>query len=219
VAGLCALGLWAAAALTGRRRAGPGGPVAEDLDQFVEDVAARLPGPLALRELCLAERLRRDGTATARVWAEVAARWDALAQPYPAAYARFRQGEAAMEGGDRAAAVAALRPARAAAAVLRAGPLLAAVDALGAAARLDLTVADRAAAPAPVPFGLTRREQEVVRLLCQGRTNRQIGRALYVTERTAGVHVSNIIAKMQVDNRGQVAALALRHGLCENGVP
>jgi DNA-binding CsgD family transcriptional regulator len=61
--------------------------------------------------------------------------------------------------------------------------------------------------------GLTARETEVLTLLAEGRTNREIGQALYITEKTASVHVSNILAKLGVSNRGEAAALARDLGL------
>jgi DNA-binding CsgD family transcriptional regulator len=65
------------------------------------------------------------------------------------------------------------------------------------------------AAPSPRSLGgLTARETEVLALLAEGRTNREIGSALYITEKTASVHVSNILAKLGVSNRGEAAAVA-----------
>jgi DNA-binding NarL/FixJ family response regulator len=53
----------------------------------------------------------------------------------------------------------------------------------------------------------------VLRLLSAGRTNRQIGEELFISTKTASVHVSNILAKLQVSNRGEAAAAARRLGL------
>jgi DNA-binding NarL/FixJ family response regulator len=70
------------------------------------------------------------------------------------------------------------------------------------------------AAPSPVAsLGLTRREAEVLALLAEGRTNRQIGQALFITEKTASLHVSHILAKLGVAGRGEAAAVAHRLGL------
>lgn len=60
------------------------------------------------------------------------------------------------------------------------------------------------------PFGLTSREREVLDLVAQGRTNRQIGETLFISAKTASVHVSNILAKLGVANRGEAAAVAHR---------
>ena len=63
------------------------------------------------------------------------------------------------------------------------------------------------------PYGLTIREREVLALLVDGLTNRRIAEALFISESTASVHVSNIIGKLGVSNRVEAAATALRSGL------
>lgn len=63
------------------------------------------------------------------------------------------------------------------------------------------------------PSGLTPRELEVLRLLAQGRTNKEIAAELFIAERTASNHVSNILAKIHCGNRVEAAAFAHRHGL------
>jgi DNA-binding NarL/FixJ family response regulator len=80
----------------------------------------------------------------------------------------------------------------------------------------DPAPADRAtvaAATAGDPFGLTPRERQVLALLASGATNREIGTALLMAERTASVHVSRILAKLDVRSRTEAAAVAHRHGL------
>jgi DNA-binding NarL/FixJ family response regulator len=62
-------------------------------------------------------------------------------------------------------------------------------------------------------LGLTERELEVLRLLADGRTNRQIGEELFITPKTASVHVSRILGKLGVANRAEAAATAHRIGL------
>jgi DNA-binding NarL/FixJ family response regulator len=64
-------------------------------------------------------------------------------------------------------------------------------------------------------FGLTRREQEVLNLLAAGRTNRQIAGELFISEKTAGAHVSNILGKLGVAGRTEAASLALRANMEE----
>ena len=59
----------------------------------------------------------------------------------------------------------------------------------------------------------TPREAEVLALLAQGRTNRQIGAALYISEKTASVHVSNILAKLGANGRTEAVAIAASRGL------
>jgi DNA-binding NarL/FixJ family response regulator len=60
---------------------------------------------------------------------------------------------------------------------------------------------------------LTGREREVLALLVEGRTNRQIAGQLYISEKTVSVHVSNILAKLMVGSRTEAAAMARRQGL------
>ena len=68
-------------------------------------------------------------------------------------------------------------------------------------------------APRPAADALTAREREVLTLIAEGRTNRQIACQLAVTERTARTHVSNILAKLQLTSRTQAALWAVQEGL------
>lgn len=61
-------------------------------------------------------------------------------------------------------------------------------------------------------LGLTAREAEVLVLVAAGRTNRQIGEELYISDKTASVHVSNILRKLGVTSRMDAAAIAQRLG-------
>ena len=92
------------------------------------------------------------------------------------------------------------------------------VAALAARARLSLDVDDvpgEAAEDPAAALGLTAREREVLALVAIGRTNRQIADELFISENTAGVHVSNILGKLGVGGRGEAAAIAYRIGLVE----
>ena len=62
-------------------------------------------------------------------------------------------------------------------------------------------------------FGLTDREREILVLLAAGRSNPQIAGALFISPKTASVHVSNILAKLGVDSRVEAAAVAHRLGV------
>ena len=73
--------------------------------------------------------------------------------------------------------------------------------------------ATTAADATAVPFGLTARELEVLDLVAAGRTNRQIGERLFISEKTASVHVSRILAKLGARSRAQAAAMAGTVGL------
>jgi DNA-binding NarL/FixJ family response regulator len=66
---------------------------------------------------------------------------------------------------------------------------------------------------APGETELTAREREVLELVAAGRSNRQIAETLYIAEKTANVHVSNILRKLGVSSRGEAAAAAYRRGL------
>jgi DNA-binding CsgD family transcriptional regulator len=79
--------------------------------------------------------------------------------------------------------------------------------------RLAAATAPPAPPPELAPFGLTRREAEVLVLVAAGRTNRQIGQALFITPKTASIHVSRILAKLGAAGRGEAAAVAHRLGL------
>jgi DNA-binding CsgD family transcriptional regulator len=148
-------------------------------------------------------------------WLDAAAAFDEIGLRWPAAYARLRAAEAHVAAGERAAAAAPLVAARAAAEAMESAPLLDAVDALGRRARIRVEAAPEPA-PEPVaaaPLGLTPREHQVLLLLAEGRTNREIGEQLFMSEKTASVHVSRILAKLEVGGRVEAAAIAHRLGL------
>jgi DNA-binding NarL/FixJ family response regulator len=77
-------------------------------------------------------------------------------------------------------------------------------------------VATQPSAPvksAAADAGLTRRESDVLRLLVDGLSDREIGEALFISHRTAMTHVANILGKLALDSRTAAAAYALRNGL------
>jgi DNA-binding NarL/FixJ family response regulator len=151
----------------------------------------------------------------AEAWAAHAARWEELGRPYRAAYGRWREGEAAVAAGlPRERAGAALRSAGSTAERLGAQPLLREVEELARRARIDLGARREAEDPSE-RLGLTGRELDVLRLVANGRTNAQIGAELYMSPKTASVHVSHILAKLRVRTRIQAAAVAHRLGLTE----
>jgi DNA-binding CsgD family transcriptional regulator/tetratricopeptide (TPR) repeat protein len=201
-----------------RRRAAP---VAAELDRLVSlDVPqARHPGVLCNLLLAQAERSRLEGASDPERWHVAAAAWERLERPFEAAYARFRQAEALLVGGTpRHQAETVLRVAHQTAVALGAAPLRREIELLAQRGHLHLEAqVDTAAAEVPpspgASLGLTRREVEVLRLIAEGRSNRQIGQALFITEKTASVHVSHILAKLGVAGRGEAAAVAHRLGL------
>jgi DNA-binding CsgD family transcriptional regulator len=160
----------------------------------------------------LAERGRLErGAGDPSLWATAATGWDALGRPYEAAYARWREGEAiARAHGSRDELARVLAAAHAAARGVGSLHLADAIERLARRTRVTLPgVAATTAAPFP---DLTAREREVLALVANGRTNRQIAETLFITDKTASVHVSNILGKLGAANRGEAAALAHRAG-------
>jgi DNA-binding CsgD family transcriptional regulator/tetratricopeptide (TPR) repeat protein len=172
--------------------------------------------------LAEAEWARLEGASRPDAWHAVAEAWLRSNEPFAVAYARWREGEALLAGrGARADAMAPLRDAMSIAQALGASPLRVELDVLARRARLDLTETPTLDAP-PSPaaaLGITPRELEVLLLIADGRTNRQIADALFITEKTAGHHVSNLLGKLGVANRLEAAALAHRAGVGDPGPP
>ncbi len=162
-----------------------------------------------------AELTRLSGGSDPGAWLVAAAGFDELSRPGPAAYARLRAAEAYVAKGDRSAAAAPLAAVREAAAAMQATTLAEEADRLARLARVRVDVAEpaSASAPEPAPLGLTPREHQVLLLVAEGRTNREIGEELFMSEKTASVHVSRILAKLGVGGRVEAAAVAHRLGL------
>ncbi|GAA1992090.1 ATP-binding protein [Kitasatospora viridis] len=184
-----------AAAATVRQRAAK-------LGQLTDAMAA--PGPVER-----AERVTAQAWAGAD-WAPAVAAWRALDQPYPLAQALLRAGQAALTAGDRPDGSELLREAAGLAERLGARPLAGRIAELTARERLAGAAADR--------LGLTPRELEVLELVAQGRSNREIGERLFISAKTAGVHVSNLLPKLGAASRTEAAALALQLGLVRPAV-
>jgi ATP/maltotriose-dependent transcriptional regulator MalT len=157
----------------------------------------------------LAAELHRDDPAA---WREVADDWERCSRVPNAIYARVRQAGAYLAQGDRDAAEATARDAYAISTRVGFVPMSASMETLARTHGLDLGRSIVPETPAEA-VGLTAREREVLVLLSEGRTNRQIGEELFISTKTASVHVSNILAKLQVANRGEAAAAARRLGL------
>jgi DNA-binding CsgD family transcriptional regulator len=224
---LCWLGLRAAADVAEQQRATTGrwavdrdgtDELARTLARLDERAQARRAPPASEVRAAVAsgaaERSRLEGRSDPGRWGEAARRWDDLGFRAPATYCRWRQAEATLAGGDRAQALPLWRAAWREADDLGAAALRAAIEADAISAALPLT-ADREddVEAAAVPFGLTSRELEVLALVAAGRTNRQIGEALFISEKTASVHVSRILAKLGARSRAQAAAMASTVGL------
>jgi ATP/maltotriose-dependent transcriptional regulator MalT len=171
-----------------------------------------------------AEFIRAQGLEDPVAW-EAAA--DASARPrqvvYFEGYARWRAGAGflAQRGPDaRAAAREHLTRALAIAVALKAAPLRADIERVAARAHLSLSnakPAQRTATPSAYGLDLTRRELEVLQLVASGYSNREIGKELFIAEKTAGVHVSNVLGKLGVARRTEAVAAARERGLLPSG--
>ena len=156
-----------------------------------------------------AEWTRLQGNSNPEVW-QAAVEAFSWGHVYEVARCRWRLAEALLGAGDREQATVAAQAAHQTAIRLGAEPLQAALELLARRGRLDLGAgvpAERGLA------GLTPRELEVLRLLVEGRSNRQIAEQLFISGKTASVHVTRILAKLDVHSRRDAAARARQLGL------
>jgi len=159
---------------------------------------------------------RLEAAGLRAAWDQAAAAWDAVSEPYPVAQALLHAGETALACGDRDGAAEALRRAAGLAGSLGAASLSEQIAILARRARIAL------AGPGDTPsgqgpgawdggagdLGLTGREREVLRLVAAGRSNKEIAAELFISPKTASVHVSNILGKLGAASRGEAAAKA-----------
>jgi DNA-binding CsgD family transcriptional regulator len=160
------------------------------------------PVEVARLETVRAHLARARGKPDPELDAAAADAWRAVARPYPMAIAQLHRAETLVERGERDDAAAQL------------ADVLTTAEELGAP--LPLPTGEEAPAPEPAgedPFGLTPRELQVLKLLAGGATNREIGAQLFMAEKTASVHVSRILAKLDVRSRTEAAAVAHRFGV------
>ena len=179
------------------------------------------PDLAAFGVMVAAEEARRLGNDTRATWRAAAEAWQGW--PYREAYARLREAAAALKAGRREQAIRALTACQTLAAELQAAPLLAQADDLARRARLAPT-AVRGSKPARsaasgTRFDLTDREMEILGCLVKGDSNRQIARALFISDRTVAVHVSRILDKLGVRNRTEAATAGARLGLVADPAP
>jgi DNA-binding CsgD family transcriptional regulator/tetratricopeptide (TPR) repeat protein len=203
------------AAAAGRDRSAAAAAAAELLEALEALLAAAsTPSARAHRATCRAEVARAAGADSPQTWAEAVAAWEAIGSPYGAAYARWRQAEAVLAAsGPRGEAAELVQAAHREAVRLGAALLREALEGLARRARIDLGGGGSPGAAGPAPLaglGLTERELEVLSLVGEGLTNRQIGERLFISPKTAGLHVSRILSKLNVSNRTQAAEVAHR---------
>lgn len=141
-----------------------------------------------------------------------------MPMPWPEreSYVRLRAAEASVGVGDSIRAARELSVAESIARRLGAPLLLKEIGGLATRARIRLMGPEAEPSPpvrpskAEDPFSLTAREREVLEHLVQGMTNREIAESLFISPKTAGVHVSNILGKLGVKNRVEAATAAHR---------
>jgi DNA-binding CsgD family transcriptional regulator len=198
----------------------------ETMQRLRDTAVARLPNFVSQADAwlaaCQAEATRLEQRSDPVAWDRCADAFGTIPMAYPRAYARWRQAGAMLAvSRSRTSAARPLREAHAIAVELGARPLLEEIDALALRAGMDLKAGasakrtESAAGAAGDSLGLTRREREILTLIASGRTNRQISEELFITEGTAGTHVSNILGKLGVRARTEAAAVAYKMGLVE----
>ncbi|NUW41215.1 helix-turn-helix transcriptional regulator [Nonomuraea rhodomycinica] len=211
---IAAIGLWALGDLG----------VVEDADEMVEQARFAVTsgpvgqrGPMGLEGRAWALRAEAEwhrvhGRLDPELWRRVVEAFD-YGFVYETARARWRLAEALLAAGDRDAAQTEWALAHEAATTLGAAPLSRALADFGKRARLTAANGARPAAPESFNGGLTARELEVLALVAEGLTNREIAERLFIAQKTVSVHVSNILGKLDVSTRTQAAATARTHGL------
>ncbi len=189
-------------------------------DELARSAASSVPAVrdvvLGFVEMAAAEDGRAAQRSDPQAWGRVAEVWRARGQPYPAAYAQLRRAEALLAARAQSAAAAqSLREAWQAARGMGATPFLAEIVDLAERARVRLDAPEAADPPAPAApddelAALTARELEVLTELAGGHTNREIAQRLFISEKTVGVHVTRIYAKIGVHSRVQASAVLFR---------
>jgi DNA-binding CsgD family transcriptional regulator/tetratricopeptide (TPR) repeat protein len=207
--------------------------IADELRRWAVDTlgGSEVAWKRALLATCEADWARAQGQDDPDGWLAAVAAWEASGHPYPLAVARWRAaGSLLARRGDRAQVADLLGRAHGTAVALGAGPLRGEVEHLARLGRVNLdphALADAGTGPPPdrqtpaaeappgAELGLTARELEVLTLVAEGRSNRQVAEALFISAKTASVHVSNILAKLGVASRVEAAAVARRLGLVD----
>jgi DNA-binding NarL/FixJ family response regulator len=203
--------------------ADPGAPAAvESLLDMVRRLSEREPrlhGRPRPEALCYAALTRADaaragGADDPAQWRAAILAADETVEPWPRAYARLRLAAALLRTGQsRAEAATVLAEAVASATRMDANPLVREATALAGRYRLSLGGGAASDGDPLGQYGLTAREAEVLGLVAAGRSNKEIAETLFISTKTASVHVTHILAKLGVTSRVQAAAIAHRAGL------
>ncbi|MFC5379817.1 helix-turn-helix transcriptional regulator [Aquipuribacter nitratireducens] len=202
-------------------RAGALARRAERRAAAVEELVARAdadPHPRSrpgLEALAWRARLRAElarlGPDPVPAWREAVTAFTSLGHPFEAARCHLGLAAALLASGGRVSSrdevEALVAQVRGVATELRATPLLDRADALARRAGLA------GGAEPELPHPLTAREREVLGLVAHGLTNRQVGAALFISEKTVSVHLSNLMAKLGAGSRTEAVSLAHRGGL------
>ncbi|MDX6229463.1 MAG: hypothetical protein QOI76_2853, partial [Frankiales bacterium] len=178
------------------------------------------PPAQGFRAMCLGERGRYAGDQDAGPWEAAAAIWRDLGRAYELAYCLLRLTEVHALAGKREAAELTVTEAHALASRIGASPLIEHAEQLARQARLSFGADPMPQVPAPAApedklarYGLTPRELDVLLMLADGRSNPEIAKELFISPKTASVHVSNILGKLGVSGRVEAATLVHRLGL------
>jgi len=195
--------------------------IAADVDEgrAVEGTAS-VPWTHANVALAAAEATRAQGMDVPTDWLAVADAFRAIGMLPKVAYSQYRAAAAAIRAGDRAGGTANLRDAFDLAHSIGMTVLLRRIGDLSRAARIDVVASAQLARDWPAdPWGLSRREREVLALVAEGRTNGEIGARLFISTKTASVHVTHILDKLGVSTRTEAALLASRAGVLDGHLP
>jgi DNA-binding CsgD family transcriptional regulator len=155
-----------------------------------------------------------DGEAACDAWRSAVGAFETAHMPVEAARARVRLAGAALAAGDRATAAAAVEQAEPVLREVGALPDLDALESVARRGRLRVIVAERVGVGGNASaYGLTERELEVLALVADGLTNKEIAAELFISAKTASVHVSNVMRKLGVTNRREAGRVAAELGL------